>query len=77
MSNIGNTQPKGENAGHQDGGTSSTIASSGPNFNALYSQKRSTGQESIDKRKSITDQYSSTFVGRMWSRWVSGSGPTT
>lgn len=43
---------------------------SGPDFSNLMEQKRPNDQGSRNRRESISDQYNSGFVGRMWSRYV-------
>ncbi|KAI8957584.1 hypothetical protein F5Y11DRAFT_339093 [Daldinia sp. FL1419] len=77
MSNWGSARSEGGKAGHQGGGNTSTGTFSGPDFNNLYLQKRSTDQESLKRRESISDQYNTGFLGRMWRRWVSGPGGET
>ncbi|KAI1403276.1 hypothetical protein F4819DRAFT_484719 [Hypoxylon fuscum] len=77
MSNWGNVKSEGGKAGYQGGQNTSTGVFSGPNFSNLMDQKRSNDHESVKRRESISDQYSSGFVGRMWQRWVSGPRPTS
>ncbi|KAI1803132.1 hypothetical protein F4811DRAFT_357012 [Daldinia bambusicola] len=77
MSNWGNVRSEGGKAGYQGGGNSSTSHFSGPDFNNLYLQKRSTDSESVKRRESLTEQYKTGFVGKMWRRWVSGPGGPT
>ncbi|OTA65276.1 hypothetical protein K449DRAFT_463400 [Hypoxylon sp. EC38] len=79
MSDWGNKRSEGGKAGYQGGGTTSSSSFSGPDFNNLYLQKRSTDSASVKRRESLSDQYNNSgFVGRLWKRWVSGpNGPTT
>ncbi|KAI0845228.1 hypothetical protein F5Y00DRAFT_265763 [Daldinia vernicosa] len=68
MSNWGNARSVGGKAGYQGGGNTSSGSFSGPDFNNLYLQKRSTDKESIKRRESISNQYNTGFIGKMWKR---------
>ncbi|KAI1411680.1 hypothetical protein F5Y13DRAFT_190989 [Hypoxylon sp. FL1857] len=72
MSDWGNKRSEGGKAGYQGGGTTSSGLVSGPDYNNLFLQKRSTDSESLKRRESITDQYNNPgLVGQWWKRWVS------
>ncbi|KAI2777200.1 hypothetical protein F4815DRAFT_482285 [Daldinia loculata] len=73
MSNSGNAPSEGGKASHQGGRNTNSGSFSGPDFNNLYDQKRPADKEAIKRRESISDQYNTGFVGKMWKRWVSGT----
>ncbi|KAI1472092.1 uncharacterized protein F4812DRAFT_456188 [Daldinia caldariorum] len=69
MSNSeSNLRSEGGKVDYEGGGNSSSSPFSGPDFNTLYLQKRSTDSESIKRRESITEQYKAGFVAKMWRR---------
>ncbi|KAI6084350.1 hypothetical protein F4821DRAFT_280082 [Hypoxylon rubiginosum] len=76
MSNRGDVSSESGKTPNQGISRKSTGSFSGPDFSNLMEQKRPNDQGSRNRRESISDQYNSGFVGRMWSRWVSNPRTT-
>ncbi|KAF3067275.1 hypothetical protein GL218_08743 [Daldinia childiae] len=68
MSNRDTAQSEGRKASQQGGRNTNSGSFSGPDFNNLYDQKRPTDKEAIKRRESISDQYNTGYVGKMWKR---------
>ncbi|KAF2993786.1 hypothetical protein G7054_g13220 [Neopestalotiopsis clavispora] len=71
----------GGKAGPIQGGANTTENSglSGPNFDNMYLQKRSTDPESVAKRESLSEQQPKPgVIGSVFQKFVSGpAGPNT